>query len=433
MSETEPSKAWYLFPIMLWTIGGLISFLSLRKRNRRMAYKTLLLGILIPVVFFSIVIASSDSDSISNTEYSDTFVKQNAIALPYDSIMNKPELHKNEIVYFEGELIQVQEIFGQYNLRVKLDNNEEFINTDVIWVNYATTSDNEKEWLDSNIKNKSNIFDFDDETDRIKIWGVSKGLREYSTVIGNQVTIPEIDALIVKQYTKNKITDITQVSISTQVRDTHTISINKIPSYGNLKTINDAIGGAIQGWNYVNPNMNFNFVKSNGDVNINLVRHLGGLGVHRASVTDDGIRERQSITVKVGIEDCHSKYQHFTKQTLQYIIAHELGHYLGLRHIDDKNHLMYAPGFGNIDSVNIYDNFGLGIPYFEKPEILTISGIEIQQKMNALNQQIDKNLEQRQSLRNANYNLDENTKQYQKLAFQIVELKKDLECVERAN
>ena len=72
MSETEPSKAWYLFPIMLWTIGGLISFLSLRKRNIRMAYKSFLLGILMPVMFFSVVAlgaySNNDSSNIDNND-----------------------------------------------------------------------------------------------------------------------------------------------------------------------------------------------------------------------------------------------------------------------------------------------------------------------------------------------------------------------------
>ena len=120
-----------------------------------------------------------------------------------------------------------------------------------------------------------------------------------------------------------------------------------------------------------NPSVDFTLAESDADVNISWTRYMPGpaLGLHSASVTDDGTRERHSITVRLGIDDCHSEYQPFTHGTLQYIIAHETGHYLGLRHIDDESHLMYSGEFFNVDSARVYDDLNLGIPYLERPEI----------------------------------------------------------------
>ena len=158
------------------------------------------------------------------------------------------------------------------------------------------------------------------------------------------------------------------------------------------------------------------------------------LGLHRAMVTDDGTRERHSITVRLGIDDCHSKYQLFTHEALRYTIAHELGHYLGLRHIDDKNHLMYSEELFNVDSAQVYDNRNLGIPHVEQPEIMTLAGMETQSKIDQLNKELEQVSLQRQELKVQNDEvsqdvLDDNTKMYNDLVQRIQELENQLECV----
>lgn len=48
--DTKPGKSWYLLPIFLLLLGGLIMFLTLRKEAPRMARNGLVLGILMTVL-----------------------------------------------------------------------------------------------------------------------------------------------------------------------------------------------------------------------------------------------------------------------------------------------------------------------------------------------------------------------------------------------
>ena len=114
---------------------------------------------------------------------------------------------------------------------------------------------------------------------------------------------------------------------------------------------------------------------------------------------------------------------------LQYIIAHEIGHYLGLRHIDDKNHLMYSGEFYNVDSVDVYDNLSLGIPSLKRPDVATIEGVEIKSKIDSLNAELELTSAKRQDLKNSGASLNQNTRYYNYLVSQIDNLEDQLSCV----
>lgn len=107
-------------------------------------------------------------------------IKSNAIEISYDDLMRNNEEHVGKIVYHEGEVIQVQNVFGNtYVLRVSTEGPYYYDN--VIWVNYAG----------------DRLL----EDDAVEIWGVV-GLKEYSAIFGNSVTIPEIDASILELVEK---------------------------------------------------------------------------------------------------------------------------------------------------------------------------------------------------------------------------------------
>ena len=57
-TREKPSKAWYLLPIFLGVIGGIIGYFLLKDRNKKMAERLLITGVIIWVVGFilSIVI-----------------------------------------------------------------------------------------------------------------------------------------------------------------------------------------------------------------------------------------------------------------------------------------------------------------------------------------------------------------------------------------
>ena len=49
-TQKDPSKAWYLLPIFIRIIGGLIMYFALTNRDAKMAKKRLLLSILLLIV-----------------------------------------------------------------------------------------------------------------------------------------------------------------------------------------------------------------------------------------------------------------------------------------------------------------------------------------------------------------------------------------------
>jgi len=111
-------------------------------------------------------------------------IKSSALTISYDDLMRNNENYVGEVAYYRGEVVQVSEIYGdKYVLRVATKQ-EPYIGyfKDVIWVNY---------------KGKRLL-----EDDIIDVWGRVKGLKTYTAVLGNEITIPEIDSLHVELVIK---------------------------------------------------------------------------------------------------------------------------------------------------------------------------------------------------------------------------------------
>ena len=100
----------------------------------------------------------------------------------YDNLFRNNESYIGDIVYFRGKIIQVhEELFGGYIWRVATKESEFFgYISDILWVNYDGPR-----FLEGDI---------------IDLCGKVKGLRTYSSIFGQQVTIPEIDALSVSLF-----------------------------------------------------------------------------------------------------------------------------------------------------------------------------------------------------------------------------------------
>ena len=91
----RPSIAWYLLPIALGLLGGLIMFFVLRGDNRKMAKKGLVLGVVLSVMFFVFVgvitVSSPSGDPVDSSSDDENSTAVPELMKPVDDYYN-PEL-----------------------------------------------------------------------------------------------------------------------------------------------------------------------------------------------------------------------------------------------------------------------------------------------------------------------------------------------------
>ena len=96
----------------------------------------------------------------------------------YEDIARNPNNYKGKNAKFTGKVIQVQEgLLNSVTLRVEVTQGEYGIWDDTVYVNYKYKDDNESKIL---------------EDDIITMYGTIDGLKTYTTILGGEVTIPEM-------------------------------------------------------------------------------------------------------------------------------------------------------------------------------------------------------------------------------------------------
>jgi ABC-type multidrug transport system fused ATPase/permease subunit len=113
----------------------------------------------------------------SNTEDLEQY-KSEAIQIQYIDLARNPDIYKNKKVVFTGKVIHTIESGNYIALLVNVTKDEFNVWDDTIFVNYQKAN------------GESRIL----ENDIITFWGTVKGLKTYKSVLGSQVTIPEVDA-----------------------------------------------------------------------------------------------------------------------------------------------------------------------------------------------------------------------------------------------
>lgn len=111
-------------------------------------------------------------------------IKNGAITISYDDLMRNNKQYVGKIAYYRGGIVQVSESYGdKYVLRIATKKGEYLgYIEDVIWVNYQGTR----------------LL----EDDIVDMWGKVMGLKSYTALLGNTVTIPELNSLHLELVTK---------------------------------------------------------------------------------------------------------------------------------------------------------------------------------------------------------------------------------------
>ena len=327
VSKKRSSRAWYLLPLFLSLLGGLIAYAGLRHVDPNLARNTLLLGIVTFVVFVGLVAVGAmyDTDRVEDSLFEDA-----ASTIQNQAISDEPE------------------------------------NVDV---------------------------------------------QEYVVTPSKPEVIPMRESEI------------------------HTISHDSIPEYVDSGIVILALEEALSAWKSSNSFVDFELVESDGDVHIEWRRWMpsGGLGLHTVYDVKSGGADNHFITVRLGNDDCHSQYQQYAMQSLKYIIAHELGHYLGLRHIDEEGHLMYSGELFDVDTMSTFDSRGYTIPDVTAPDILTQQGQEILVQIESVKKDLHEIVLVRQQLKEQGANqelLASNTKEHNETVLLLDSLDDDISCVE---
>jgi hypothetical protein len=136
---------------------------------RKVKKQKLLSFRLMAIFVMSIVFMSGcvyEQSSIQTPTMSVEEIKSSALAISYDDLMRNNEIYGDE--YFLRVATKEEPYIRYFN--------------DVIWVNYKG-----KRLLDGDV---------------IDVWGKVRGLKTYTAVLGNRITIPQLDSLHVELVIK---------------------------------------------------------------------------------------------------------------------------------------------------------------------------------------------------------------------------------------
>lgn len=171
----------------------------------------------IAVLLLATGLSGCVEEEIKNTDMSVLEIKNSALTVSYDDLMRNIDNHKGKIVYFRGGVIQIQEVYGdEYNLRVATkDISYIGYYEDILWVNYKGVR----------------LL----ENDIIDVWGYVKGLKTYMAVLGNEVTIPELDIFHVELVEEDKVLPEELEDVYEREYENSSISVNKKITKGNFE------------------------------------------------------------------------------------------------------------------------------------------------------------------------------------------------------
>ncbi len=149
--------------------------------KRQSCLKVFLYFALIFVIIAFISALLDDNSSIDSTSEKPVISREEYIAsceaIPYNDIARNPNNYIGKHAVFTGEVVQVQESGEDVMLRVAVTEDEYGIWDDIVYVDYERKYENESRIL---------------ENDTITLYGEVNGIKKYTAVFGNEISIPHI-------------------------------------------------------------------------------------------------------------------------------------------------------------------------------------------------------------------------------------------------
>ena len=204
--HTRSSPAWYLLPVFLWLLGGVIAWACLRGTDPVRARRTLILGAGLSAPAIAIVVAivalvayevdSAFDSEAARIDMTPEQIKEAAVSVPYDSLVADNDQYTGQIIRYEGRIAQVEKhpFADSYVMRIGTADSSLGLPDDYVWSAYAPDSESQKQWLDSLDREGLVMSD-----NLVRAWGIPDGFQEYDTLLGGIVTIPSVDILILEK------------------------------------------------------------------------------------------------------------------------------------------------------------------------------------------------------------------------------------------
>lgn len=199
------SRMWYLLPVFMWLLGGVIAWACLRGTDPVRARRALVLGagLSVPAIVAAAAVAAFvayEADSafgrVERPGMTPEQIREAAVSVPYESLVNDNELHAGKVIRYEGRIVQVEKhpFADSYAMRIGTSESAVGLPGDYVWSAYEPDSESQKRWLDSLDREGLVMSD-----NLVRAWGVPAGFQEYDTLFGGQVTIPSVDVLILEK------------------------------------------------------------------------------------------------------------------------------------------------------------------------------------------------------------------------------------------
>lgn len=116
------------------------------------------------------------------------------------------------------------------------------------------------------------------------------------------------------------------------------VFVTKLPTSAPIN-YQESLDNVLEKWMDANPNLHFRYTKykTEGDLWVawrgEPVGDEGDLG---HATLGKGV-----VEVQIGDKNCNGLFELYDEATLEYIMLHEIGHSVGVFHVDDPEHLMY--------------------------------------------------------------------------------------------